>query len=93
MDSNNNVSIKTRVYEWIEYLCTHHKLGVPDIPVMFTRECVSTKFSISVRQTTRVLESLVEEKKIYRNKLYNNIYIYSLKPIKLDRDILVRVRP
>jgi hypothetical protein len=89
----DNVSLKSKVYEWIEYLCTNHKLPVKTIPVMFTANQVSLKFNVSNRHAIRILDELIEEKKIYKNKLYNKLTIYSLTPISLDRDILVRIRP
>jgi hypothetical protein len=92
--NNQDVTIKTRIYNWIEYLCTHHNFNqVKDIPVMFTRECVTSKFGISTRQAIRHLKSLEEEGKIYRYKIYNNIYIYSIKPLDVTKDLFVRVRP
>lgn len=91
---NSNVSLKDRVYNWIEYLCSSHKISqVKDIPVMITANHVSLKFSISDRQSIRVLDTLVKEKRIYRYKIYNKLCIYSLRPLDLSRDILVRIRP
>ena len=91
---NSNVTLKDRVYNWIEFLCTNHNISqVKDIPVMVTVNNVSLKFSISDRQSIRILNALVEEKKIYRYKIYNKLTIYSLRPLDLSRDILVRVRP
>lgn len=88
-----NKSTKDRIYNWIYYLCTHHNIyQVKDIPVTFTREYVATKFTISIRQVERILKTLKEEGKIYRYKIYNNIYVYSITPQDITRDILVRVR-
>ena len=93
MDNNANVHTKTRVYNWIEYLCTHHNFNqVKYIPVIITRQHVSSKFNISMRQATRILNALVEEKKIYVYKKYNSIFIYSLVPIDINNDIFVRIR-
>lgn len=90
---NTNVTMKSRIYNWIHYLCTHHNSKeFKEVPVMFTREYVASKFGISIRQVVRHLKSLEDEKLIYRYKIYNNIYIYSLKPIDMSRDIFVRVR-
>lgn len=95
-------STKDKIYKWIKYLCTHHALKDYEvnntkpfecIPIMLTRECVATKFGISIRQVERHLKSLEEEKLIYRNKVYNNLCIYSLTPIVLTSDLFVRVRP
>ena len=73
--------MKDRIYNWIKYLCTNHNSSeFKDIPVIFTRECVTSKFGISSRQVMRHLKSLEEEGKIYRYKIYNNITIYSLRP-------------
>lgn len=89
-----DVTMKTRIYNWIEYLCTHHNISqVKDIPVTFTREYVSSKFGISIRQVMRHLKNLEEEGKIYRYKIYNNITIYSLRPLDITKDLFVRVRP
>lgn len=94
MQDNTNVTTKIRVYNWIYYLCTHHNSKeLKDIPVIVTRECVTTKFGISMRQAIRILNSLVEENKIYRYKLYNNIYMYSITPQDITHDLFVRVRP
>ena len=100
--SLQNSDTKTRIYNWIKYLCTHHALKdyeanntkpFEHIPIMLTRECVATKFGISIRQVERHLKSLEEDKLIYRNKVYNNLCIYSLTPIVLTSDLFVRVRP
>ena len=91
---NSNVTLKDRVYNWIEYLCTHHNINqVKDIPVMVTTNHVSLKFSISNRQSIRILNTLVEEKRIYRYKIYNKLCIYSLRPLDITHDLFVRVRP
>lgn len=86
--------MKDRIYNWIKYLCTNHNFNqVTNIPIIITRECVSSKFGISIRQVMRHLKSLEDEGKIYIYKLYNNITVYSLDPLDLSHDLFIRVRP
>lgn len=97
MQDNTNVAIKStkdRVYEWIKFLCTNHKFNqIQDVPIMLTREYVANRYSISIRQVERILKNLEEEGKIYRYKIYNNITIYSLRPLDINHDLFVRIRP
>ena len=92
--SSKDISNKDKVYTWIKYLCVHHNVpGLKNIPVMVSREYIANKFKLSIRQITRILTSLEEENKIYRHKLYNSVYIYSITPIDASNDMIVRIRP
>lgn len=93
MNNVDSKSTKDRIYDWVYYMCTHHNIPqIKDIPVMFTREYLANRYNISNRQIERILLSLVEEKKLYRYKIYNNIYIYSITPKDITKDVFVRVR-
>lgn len=94
LNPNENVTLKSRVYNWIKYLCTHHNITqVKDIPVMININHVTIKFGISKRHAIRILDTLIEEKYIYRYKIYNKLCIYSITPLDITSDVLVRVRP
>ena len=94
LNPNEDVTLKTRIYNWIKYLCTSCNLQeVKDIPVMITVTHVTLKFGMSKRQAIRILDSLIEDKLIYKHKIYNKLNIYSISPIDMSHDVLVRIRP
>ena len=82
---------KDLIFEWINSISIT-KSG-KHVPVVFRRETVATKFNISIRQVERHLNHYITEGKIYRYKLYNNIFVYSYKELDMSLPMYIKVIP
>lgn len=82
---------KDNIFTWLEDI-TLAPSG-KHFPVMFKREEVATRFNISIRQVERHMNSFVKDNKLFRYKLYNNIYVYSFTPLDMSKPMYIRVTP
>ena len=86
-----------RVYKFINSLCTtcnaydnkNNKLSC--LPVMLTKKDIADKLCLSEKTVERSIGMLIRHHNIYRYE-YNNSYIYSLQPLDMSNDMLIRIR-
>ncbi len=98
MNKTNGLSDNTkRVYKFIEYLCITCKAyddknnQLSCLPVMLTKKDIANKLCLSEKTVERSITTLIRHRAIYRYN-YNNNYIYSLTPLDMSNDMLIRIR-